>query len=434
VKEAPWVIGIALVALIVVTAMTAGLVTAMVVAFIGLGFLVVALLGEAMAIDADRSWLTLLLPLAFLAKMAGAAARYYQVTVIYGSGDAFGYHNTGVRIAPIWRTFQVPEVTSGGFGTQVTKQITGLIYTLGAPPMIGGFMIFAALAFAGTILFYLAFRRSVPAWGALPYFVLLFFLPTMLFWPSSTGKDALVVFALGLISYGAALAFSARIVPGVVLISFGGLLSGLIRPHILVIAVGAIVFAMVLSRAGRFGANRWTRVVVVTVAALALVYLVPLASARLGVDEGLDTFLAAEQRKTAQGGSAVIGRPVTSPLDVPGATLRVIFRPFPQEASSPGMMLSAIEGLLLLGIVVWRLPTMWANRRVLRRVPYVLYSLAFTFAFVIAFSSIFNFGILARQRSQVIPFLLATIVGLGWRKWSDTDRAPTTISGEEINA
>ena len=89
-KEAPWVIGIALVALIVVTATTAGFVTAMVVAFIGLGFLVVALLGEAMAIDADRSWLTLLLPLAFLAKMAGAAARYYQVTVIYGSGDAFG--------------------------------------------------------------------------------------------------------------------------------------------------------------------------------------------------------------------------------------------------------------------------------------------------------------------------------------------------------
>ena len=55
-KEAPWVIGIALVALIVVTATTAGFVTAMVVAFIGLGFLVVALLGEAMAIDADRSW------------------------------------------------------------------------------------------------------------------------------------------------------------------------------------------------------------------------------------------------------------------------------------------------------------------------------------------------------------------------------------------
>ena len=48
-KEAPWVIGIALVALIVVTATTAGFVTAMVVAFIGLGFLVVALLGEAMA-------------------------------------------------------------------------------------------------------------------------------------------------------------------------------------------------------------------------------------------------------------------------------------------------------------------------------------------------------------------------------------------------
>jgi hypothetical protein len=256
----------------------------------------------------------------------------------------------------------------------------------------------------------------------------------MLFWPSSTGKDALIVFGLGLISYGAALAFSHRVAPGIALLAAGGLLSGLIRPHIPVIALGSIALAMVASRAGKFGVNRSTRIVIMALATVALIYLVPLASARLGVDEGLETFLAEQERKTAQGGSAVVGKPVTSPLDLPEATLRVLFRPFPQEASSPGMLLSAAEGLVLLGIVIWRFSTMWGNRRVLRRNAYLLYTLGFTFAFVIAFSSIFNFGILARQRSQAVPFLLAVLVGLGWKKWSESEAMSQPASGEEINA
>ncbi len=77
---------------------------------------------------------------------------------------------------------------------------------------------------------------------------------------------------------------------------------------------------------------------------------------------------------------------------------------------------------------------MWANRQIVRRTPYMLLSLAFTAAFVIAFSSIFNLGIIARQRSQVIPFLLVVIVGLGWKKWSPIDRARVGSPREEITA
>jgi hypothetical protein len=40
------------------------------------------------------------------------------------------------------------------------------------------------------------------------------------------------------------------------------------------------------------------------------------------------------------------------------------------------------------------------------RVPYVAYCLAFVVMFVFAFSSIGNFGIMTRQRTQVFPFLL----------------------------
>jgi hypothetical protein len=44
----------------------------------------------------------------------------------------------------------------------------------------------------------------------------------------------------------------------------------------------------------------------------------------------------------------------------------------------------------------------------------MLFDTLYTIGFVVAFSAIFNLGILARQRVQVLPFLLAALVGLGW--------------------
>jgi hypothetical protein len=200
-----------------------------------------------------------------------------------------------------------------------------------------------------------------------------------------------------------------------------------------VITVGAIVLAVILTRAGRISVNRTTRVMVLVVALIALAWVLPLAAARIGADEGLESFLADQREHTAQGGSEVTGEPATSPLQLPTATLRVLFRPLPNEASSPGMLLSSIEGLLLLGLSIWTLPTMWANRRIVRRTPYMIYSMAFTVAFIIAFSSIFNLGIIARQRSQVIPLLLVVLIGLGWKKWTADDEVAVVNIREEIN-
>ena len=42
--------------------------------------------------------------------------------------------------------------------------------------------------------------------------------------------------------------------------------------------------------------------------------------------------------------------------------------------------------------------------------PYVAYATTYTIMFVIAFSSIGNFGILTRQRTQVLPMLLVLLV------------------------
>ena len=194
------------------------------------------------------------------------------------------------------------------------------------------------------------------------------------------------------------------------------------------------MIAVVFTRAGRLDVSQPARLILMMIALVAMAWVIPVAAAKLGADEGIETFLAEQRRLTGSGGSAVVGEPVTSPLDLPEATIRVLFRPLLYEASSPGMLLSSLEGVVLLGLVLWKAPTMWANRHVVRGTSYVILSLAFTAAFVVGFSSIFNLGILARQRSQVIPFLLVVIVGLGWRKWSPIDRARIGTKRAEITA
>jgi hypothetical protein len=47
--------------------------------------------------------------------------------------------------------------------------------------------------------------------------------------------------------------------------------------------------------------------------------------------------------------------------------------------------------------------------RELARRPYVAFAVVYTFAFIYAFSSLVNFGILARQRSQLLPALFVVL-------------------------
>jgi hypothetical protein len=72
-------------------------------------------------------------------------------------------------------------------------------------------------------------------------------------------------------------------------------------------------------------------------------------------------------------------------------------------------MFSSLEGLAFLTLCLLalrrlvRLPV-----EVLRR-AYVAFSVAYTCLFVYAFSSIVNFGILARQRTQLLPVLFVVL-------------------------
>ena len=407
-----------LLASLVTTALVVGELTLGTVLFVAVGIVVTVRVAPRIAIDSDRKWITTLLVLAFVAKMAGAFARYLMVTVLFGTGDSIAYYERATTLVHTWRSFNVPEGTVGGAGTRFVDVFTSFLFLPAVPTFLFGFLMFATLSFIGSIFFYLAFRR----WFKDPKLLLLyaafvFFMPSLLFWPSSIGKDAIMVFALGIAAYGGARVLEGGYLKGAAIATPGLLLAAAVRPHVAALIVAAIVFALFLTRQ-RIGNSGWfARLIALGIAVTVLSFVALTAATNLSVDtssEGLDIFLEETERRTAQGGAAVTGSPVSSPLDLPEATLRVLFRPFPYEAGNPAALVSSLESLLLMILLIGRLPVIIRNLARIRFHPYMLFVVLYTVGFVIAFSAIFNLGILTRQRVQLWPFLLAALVGLGW--------------------
>jgi len=359
------------------------------------------------------------------AKFAFTVVRYYVINVVYsGNADAGVYSDGGAYLAPLYRAGQfvmeVPSLSSRGAETQRIAIVVGIIYAITGVSKYAASFVFAWICFVGQVLMWRAFKRAVPEGDHRRYALLVLFLPSVLFWPSSIGKEALMVGAIGVVSYGAALILGDRVrVGGVLTFLAGAGCLFFIRPHMAVIALVALGFASLVGTLAGFKRSASPRVFVVRVLALAVLVVAAsvavsqtsrvLGSDRNSDESGVSSVLAKTEEQTKQGGSEFAAVTVSSPVELPAGIVTVLFRPFPWEAHSLNGLIAAAEGLLLIGLFVVgrrRLIT-WATT-VLKR-PYLVYCTAYAFTFIVTFSYIANFGILARQRTQMLPLVLTMI-------------------------
>jgi hypothetical protein len=358
--------------------------------------------------------------------MAGAGIRFFTLQEVYdGSGDATGYYGRAIAYNDVWRSFQVPDFAVGSAGTTFTSKTAALLFVPFEPTKLGGFFIFATVAFLGQILLYLAFRHALHGHRAKWYAAAIFFMPSLVFWPASIGKDSLMLGFLGLVGWGAAHLLTRYRFRWLVVIAAGLAGAGAIRLHVAALFGGALAVAVLLGKAPAVKAAQSRRLVLMVASGVAALYLVTLASSALGVDvsgDDLDPFLSDLQRRTQQGGSAVEGEAIRSITEVPAATLRVLYRPLLNEAPTLQARLSAIEGTAMLIISLLALPWIVRNIVRVRRHPYLVFCLVTVTGFVIGFSAVFNLGILARQRVQALPFLLAVLIAMGRGPIPEDDR------------
>lgn len=385
--------------------------------------IVVTFVGNKMVNKDDRSWLPGLILGGFVLKLAASLARYYMVAVYYGGGDSFAYHDKGRLFAPVWRSLAVPVSTAGGEGTAFTEVTTGLFYGFYTPSMAGGFLMFAFLAYIGQMLFYVAFRPWLPKERLKMYARVVLLLPSLLFWPASIGKDALMMLFIGLALVGASRLLLTYRFSSLLVIAPGVYLASQVRPHVAGMLTIALVLAALFGKPPPEYRSNPKRALMVGLAVLGVVFTLATFSADFGVTvestqgaQTPDDFLAQVSDRTEQGGSAVEGEggAIASPAQLPGGVIKVLYRPLIYEGTNPQVILSALEGTTLLLITIWKFPQMWRNKRQLRENPMYLLGFFYTGGFILAFSAINNLGILARQRVQVLPLMLAVLIGLTW--------------------
>lgn len=353
------------------------------------------------------------------AKLVATYGRFQMVDELYsGVGDSTTYHVYGERFAPQFRSFDFavdPELPIPGTG--FIRVLTGLVYALVGSDRYSGFLVFGFMGLVGTWFFYRAFSLAVPDGQHRRYAILVMFWPSLIFWPSAIGKEAWMLLSLGVASYGAA-ALYHRMGRGLPILTLGILGALLPRPHIAIVVLVAIATGLVMgslfrsddpARSLGFVSKAATAIFLLVLGSL----VAPRVATFLNIDDvggsGFTQTLDEVVRRTSQGGSNFTPAEISTPLDYPWAAVTVLLRPFPHEANNLQSAASAAEGMILLLLLLASLRELAGIPRSLVKNPYAAYAFGFAFMFVYVFAFIGNFGILTRQRSQLLPFVFVLL-------------------------
>ena len=270
---------------------------------------------------------------------------------------------------------------------------------------MSGFIVYGWLSFLGVLFFWRAYRIAVSDRNDLKYLTWVVLVPTLVYWPSSIGKDAWMVFTMGIASYGAACLFAHRLERGIpaIVIGFAGMC--MVRPHIALVACGGLILAVLVRRNRGVGG----RILSIGFVILASFVVVQVSSSFFGIQtfnrSSIQQQITETSAQTGDGGSQFAPVQVNSPVDFPLAAVTVIYRPLPFEAGSGQEMMTAIEGVVLAILTIRAARRSWQALRRSRDYPYFMYCLGALLVFIIAFSGFSNFGLLARQRAVIQPLI-----------------------------
>jgi hypothetical protein len=120
-------------------------------------------------------------------------------------------------------------------------------------------------------------------------------------------------------------------------------------------------------------------------------------------------------------------------VELPVALFSVVFRPLPFEATNPQAFLASMEGVFLLVMIArnWRRLGHFIPRR---RAPFITFVASYSLLFMVAFSNLSNFGILARQRTQLFPFLLVILAVPLSRRGGTPEPEPAEVTAPLLPA
>lgn len=352
---------------------------------------------------------------AVVLRIVGAVTRYDVMKALYGSvNDPSRYYNRGRELVAerLWAGNFAPLTFGFWFdhgerwwGTAFMDRLAGVVVALTGPTLRGVFVVFAVLSFVGLYLIVLTVYRRSPGRSGSRFALVTFVLPSLWFWPSCVGKEAVMVFCVGLVFWGL---FAGRRIRWVA-VAAGLALALAIRPHV------AVALGVALAGSFWLSSRRGRRVGIFSLLAVAglVAFLTRNMIHQFGIEadlEGVAEFVEHNRIKSSQGGSEIqVGGGLAG---IPLAFVNIWMRPFPWEAAGFSLALSAAE-IAVLWVLAFR-----ARRRTLlslkgwRVEPLVGFTVLYFSLYTLMVGLTFgNLGIIARQRSAVLPFALLLATG-----------------------
>lgn len=354
-------------------------------------------------------------------KLAAAPLYLFVIYHFYGGiADTIGYFGHGTRLAAQMRhgnfTLYTPHFVGDG-AAWIAAAFVELV--VGTHQLAAG-LVFSFAGFLGQVCFYKAFRLALPGADHRRYAKLVLFWPSMVFWTAAPSKDTITILGLGLAAYGGAVLYDRRL-RGFLWLGVGGALMTIVRPNVALIALLALALPYPLGRVRPRSVltpvAAWVGGAILVVGGVVLAGItahhfdlhnlsrasvervLKLNAKNTGVAARYQTgFNSSESASTSLSVSAV-----------PRDFYDVVIRPLPFRAHGLTQLAASLENVFLLGLLVtsWRrLAT--AARTCLRR-PYVLAAIVFSLVWIVLFASIGNLGILARERTQLVPWLLVLV-------------------------
>ena len=344
----------------------------------------------------------------FFAHVLGALARYLILKYGYHwMGDATGYFRQGVNFASmIWHfdfSFMHPEHgDTRMWGTNLVRYFSGFVLAIIGPTMPGEFLLLSFLSMIGLALFLKTFQVNYFGQGLKQFALWLLLWPSLCYWPSSIGKESILLFSIGIFVYG----FAGKQKKIQLMIMFFGIgIAAVIRPHVAGILVVSVIFAHWFEAGTRWNLARSFQGLVIVV--LGILFLQSSLD-KLQIEASLESIEErVQERSTLTAPGVVMQGPPLSLKGLPIALTNVLFRPGPWEAFSPSYFVGFVEMYAFWVLVVIRRRRIFALLKEWRHHRLLRLAIPFSICYIIILGfAVGNLGIISRQRVLVLPFLL----------------------------
>ena len=336
-----------------------------------------------------------------------ASACFIFATSRWNTSDALMYSEEGRRLALTSKSVVEIFIGRNVWGTDFIVDMTACIFRAIGPSFLVAMILFTLISFWGQYFYYHAHRDLYPRANPRLVAIGFFLWPSIVFWSSFLGKDALMLFLLGLASLTIA-KLSKEATPGMALllaIAICGCF--VVRPHITILLIMSLIVSFGLTKKRSRASNiprRLFALLLLAIVSAGLVYAMARLLAIDSIEEGQSRSEESMQANRRDGsgfdpGGNMATRVIRAPL--------LVFRPFPWEARTALAAAASAEGTVLLGLAIYRRKTTMIALRDLDAHGFVVYSLSFISLnlFLMGIGSS-NFGLLARGRVMILPLLL----------------------------